>query len=97
MGTRIKSGDPFRDTQLTFPVKFELKLFMHGDIPEKEAVREVTTLCGSLGVPLGRFGARPSKGGAYYCLTVPVTVDSKDTFDKLYAAARDLPGVKMVL
>lgn len=97
MGTRIKSDDPFCGAQLKFPVKFELKLFMNGTMPEQEATDAVKALCASLSVKTGKAAVRPSQGGKYYCLTLPVTVDSKDTFDKLFAAARTLPGVKMVL
>ncbi|HOW52951.1 MAG TPA: DUF493 domain-containing protein [bacterium] len=97
MGTRIKSDDPFGGVQLTFPVKFDLKLFMNGTMPEQEATDAVKALCASLSVKTGRASVRPSQGGKYYCLTLPVTVNSKDIFDRLFAAARDLPGVKMVL
>jgi putative lipoic acid-binding regulatory protein len=97
MGTRINNDAPFDGTPLQFPVQFELKLFMRGKIAEADAIAAITALCKTLAVPVGPAGSRPSQGGNYYCLTVPVTVDSKDTFDRLFAAARDLPGVKMVL
>lgn len=97
MGTRIRSNDVFGGAELKFPVKFEFKLFMNGVMPEADAIAAVTTLCASLSVKTGTASVRPSQGKKYYCLTLPVTVDSKDTFDRLFAAARDLPGVKMVL
>jgi len=97
MGTRITSNDPFCGTQLKFPVKFDLKLFMNGAMPEQEATEAVKELCATLSVKAEKAVVRPSQGGKYYCLTLPVTVDSKETFDRLFAAARDLPGVKMVL
>lgn len=97
MGSRIKSDDPFDGTQLKFPVKFDLKLFMNGAMPEQEAIDAVKALCASLSVKTGKAAVRPSQGGKYYCLSIPVTVDSKEIFDRLFAAARDLPGVKMVL
>lgn len=97
MGTRIRSNDVFGGAELKFPVKFDLKLFMNGEVPEPEAVAAVKALCGTLSVPAGTASVRPSQGGKYYCLTIPVTVGSKETFDRLFAAARDLPGVKMVL
>lgn len=97
MGTRIKSDDPFGGAQLKFPVKFDLKLFVNGAMPEQEAIDATKALCATLSVKTGKASVRPSQGGKYYCLTLPVTVDSKDIFDRLFAAARDLPGVKMVL
>ncbi|HSA32731.1 MAG TPA: DUF493 domain-containing protein [bacterium] len=97
MDTRIKSDDVFGGAEIKFPVKFDLKLFVNGTMPEQEAIAALKTLCGTLAVPAGTAAVRPSQGGKYYCLTIPVTVASKDIFDRLFAAARDLPGVKMVL
>ncbi|HNT27303.1 MAG TPA: DUF493 domain-containing protein [bacterium] len=97
MDTRIKSDDVFGGAEIEFPVKFDLKLFVNGALPEKDSIAAVTALCGTLAVPAGKASVRPSQGGKYYCLTIPVTVDSKDIFDKLFAAVRDIPGVKMVL
>ncbi len=97
MGSRICPGDPFCGTQVKWPATFEMKVFMEGSVNPPVAQTAITGICKALNVPCGTFSSRASSGGAYYCLTLPVTVDSKETLDHLYEKLRLVPGVKTVI
>jgi putative lipoic acid-binding regulatory protein len=87
---------PFSGIQIEFPVHFDLRIiYIVAEAPNLSADLEAVLL--KIGVPYSLIQGMAKPGSKYGRMGARVTVDSKQSMDKLYAEVAKIKGVKAVI
>lgn len=92
-----KSCNHFCGESVNYPVSFDLKVIIETSIHADESQKNLETLLKKLKVPFSDWRRRPSSGGKYISFTVSVDIDSPELLEKVYAALKEVPGVKFAI
>jgi len=91
-----KRDDAPRETLLTFPCEFPIKVMGRREDGFAQSVSEIVQRHAGDFDP-GTLEMRPSRNGRYLSLTVTIQARSKDQLDALYSELSKHPMVMMVL
>ena len=89
--------DLFKNEQLRFPVKYNLKVILDATIPDHQNREEIVKALGELKVTHGNWKEKLSKKGRYISFTVHVEIVSREQLYALYNRLKEIPGVKFAI
>ena len=82
---------------LAFPLHYDLKVIFHDQNAAEGHWEGLKTLLDTLEIPHEGHRLRPSAGGKYISITVPVDIKDRLLFDALYENLKALPEVKCAI
>jgi putative lipoic acid-binding regulatory protein len=99
MTEKKKKGDgiDINQEKITFPVSFDLKVFMDATIPDDQNKAALAERLYYLEIPFSHWEKRLSSKGKYVCFTVSVTVNDDKKFKTLYDELQSIPGIKLAI
>ncbi len=94
-GKSIASAQP--DTQIEFPVSFELKAVMEATLSDEENKSNLEALFNGQDVPNQFLHLKPSSKGKYVSYTYRIILLSRKEMDDLYMGLKTVKGLKFAL
>lgn len=91
------NGSDSSSDLLIFPCHFEFKAFGPGDEEARFSEQVLAAIACIVQVSPEAMRARPSSAGKYQCVSVLVTLQNRAQLEEIYAALRDIEGLKYLL
>ena len=82
---------------IEFPCHFEFKAFGPGDADSRFFDQVLAAVSSVVQVSRQAMRTRASSGGKYQCVSVLVTLQNRSQLDAVYAALREIDGLKYLL
>ena len=89
--------DLFKNEQVEFPVKYNLKVILDATIPDHQNRDELVKALEELKVSHENWKDKLSKNGRYISFTIHVEIVSREQLYALYNRLKDIPGVKFAV
>lgn len=86
---------PVSEELLSFPCHYEYKAF--GPAADSFSLQVQSAVAAVVPVSRDAMRSRPSSGGTYQCVSVLVTLQSREQLEAVYAALRTIDGLKYLL
>lgn len=90
-------SDNIRNEQIQFPISYVLKVFFQVTSPEDRHITSLEAVLTEMGISHERPSVRNSGKGRYISVSVPVKVEDRSTYEKLYRRLQALEGVKCAI
>ena len=83
--------------QLDFPLSYVLKVIFSESEKALEHTSALEDLLDNLSIPRKESTSRSSGRGRYISISIPVDIETREIFDKLYDELKSLPSVKCAI
>ncbi|MBC8321722.1 MAG: DUF493 domain-containing protein [Bacteroidetes bacterium] len=96
-GNPIKTSQKLENTEIEFPVTFQLKAVLDATAADDENMKKLSEVFKKLKVSSSYVGNKKSSKGTYVSYNYNITLQSRELLEKLYSDLKNVPGLKFAL